>query len=126
MRTVLQCNPWSILRNIQEEANQLFEPQDVKTEVQKTQKNESGFVRDWSSRVEPRVDIKELSDQFVIAADLPGVDPNDIEISIENNLLTLKGEKKGVNLQEGERDRKSTRLNSSHDNDDLVCRLLLE
>lgn len=106
MRTVIQCSPWSILRNIQEEANQWFDPS-RNSEDETSQKCEP---RGCDSRVKegvfqtksPSVDIRELNDHFVIAADLPGVDPKDIEISIENNLLTLKGEKKTINLQEGE------------------------
>ena len=40
----------------------------------------------------PAVDIKEEEDRYVIAADLPGVDPKDIEVTLENGVLTLKGE----------------------------------
>jgi HSP20 family protein len=44
-----------------------------------------------SSRWLPAVDIKEEADKFILAIDIPGVNPNDIEISMENNVLTLKG-----------------------------------
>ena len=43
----------------------------------------------------PRVDIKEEKDRFVIEADIPGVDPNEIDISMEKGVLTIKGERKG-------------------------------
>ena len=39
----------------------------------------------------PRVDIKEEAEQFIINADLPGINPKEIEISMENNVLTIKG-----------------------------------
>lgn len=42
----------------------------------------------------PSVDIVEEDKQFVISADIPGVDPKDIEVSMENNMLTIKGERK--------------------------------
>ncbi|ODT72452.1 MAG: heat-shock protein Hsp20, partial [Nitrosomonadales bacterium SCN 54-20] len=42
----------------------------------------------------PAVDIKEEADKFVLQADLPGVKPEDIEISMEESVLTIKGEKK--------------------------------
>jgi HSP20 family protein len=45
---------------------------------------------DWS----PVVDIKENEDNFVIYADLPGVSKEDIEIAMESNVLTIKGERK--------------------------------
>lgn len=44
----------------------------------------------WS----PAVDIREEEDRFVLHADVPGVDPNDIEITMEGGVLTIKGERK--------------------------------
>ena len=45
---------------------------------------------DWA----PAVDIKEEAERFVIHADVPGVDPKDIEISMEDGVLSLSGERK--------------------------------
>ena len=45
---------------------------------------------DWT----PSVDIKEEAERFVIHADVPGVDPKDIEISMEDGVLSLSGERK--------------------------------
>ncbi|MGD9591749.1 MAG: Hsp20/alpha crystallin family protein [Candidatus Berkiella sp.] len=42
----------------------------------------------------PHVDIKEETNEFVVFADIPGVDPKDIQIDMEGNTLTVKGEKK--------------------------------
>jgi HSP20 family protein len=42
----------------------------------------------------PRVDIKEEADRFVIFADLPGVDPQEVEVLMDKGLLTIKGERK--------------------------------
>jgi HSP20 family protein len=44
----------------------------------------------------PAVDIKEETQQFVIEADIPGVEPKDIEISMENGVLTLKGDRQSI------------------------------
>ncbi|KTC72427.1 heat shock protein, Hsp20 family [Legionella birminghamensis] len=41
----------------------------------------------------PAVDIKEEKDRFVVIADIPGVKSEDIHISLENNLLTIQGER---------------------------------
>lgn len=41
----------------------------------------------------PAVDIKEHDNNFVIYADIPGVDPKDIEIQLEDAVLTIKGER---------------------------------
>jgi HSP20 family protein len=42
----------------------------------------------------PRVDVVENDDSFSIHADVPGIDKNDISISVENRVLTISGEKK--------------------------------
>ena len=39
----------------------------------------------------PRVDIKEENDRFVILADIPGIDPNDIEVNMDKGVLSIKG-----------------------------------
>jgi HSP20 family protein len=51
------------------------------------------FVR---SAEAPAVDMVEQTDGFVIYVDLPGVDKKDLELNVENNVLSLKGEKKEV------------------------------
>lgn len=42
----------------------------------------------------PRVDINETKNEFLISAELPGVNEKDIQVTIENKTLTLKGDKK--------------------------------
>jgi HSP20 family protein len=48
----------------------------------------------------PAVDIKENDDHFMIVADIPGVDPEDIEVQMENGLLTIKGERETEKTEE--------------------------
>ena len=43
----------------------------------------------------PRVDIKEEAERFVIYADLPGVDPQAIEVQMDNGVLSIRGERSG-------------------------------
>ena len=42
----------------------------------------------------PAVDIYEKDGNIVLKAELPGVDPKDVDVRVENNLLTLRGERK--------------------------------
>ncbi len=42
----------------------------------------------------PRVDVYENKDNFVVKAELPGIDPKDLEVRIEDETLYLKGERK--------------------------------
>ena len=42
----------------------------------------------------PRVDIYDTKDAFMIKAELPGIDKNDIKVDVDGRLLTLRGERK--------------------------------
>ena len=54
-------------------------------------------TRTWS----PRIDMEETDKEILVRADLPGVDPNAIEISVENGVLTIRGEKKDEMEEKG-------------------------
>jgi HSP20 family protein len=49
----------------------------------------------------PVVDILEEANQYVVRAELPGVDKNDVKITVESNHLTIRGEKKQEEEKEG-------------------------
>jgi len=49
----------------------------------------------------PRVDITETENGFEIRAELPGVSENDINVSVTDNLLTIKGKKRQAEETEG-------------------------
>ncbi len=46
-----------------------------------------------TSQWSPAVDIREEAQRFVILADIPGVDPKEIEIHMDKGILTIKGER---------------------------------
>ena len=50
----------------------------------------------------PAVDIFEEQERFIVRADLPGVDPDDIEVNMENGVLTVSGERKNEERSEFE------------------------
>ena len=62
----------------------------LQKELERSAAEGSTATAEWA----PAVDIKEEKDKFVIHADIPGVKPEDIDISMENGVLTIKGEKK--------------------------------
>jgi HSP20 family protein len=50
------------------------------------------FRQDWA--MTPPVDVEETSDGYVFRADLPGIDPKDVKITVHGDTLTLRGERK--------------------------------
>jgi len=42
----------------------------------------------------PRVDLADENGHFVLTAELPGIEPEDVDIEVEGNVLTIRGEKK--------------------------------
>ncbi len=59
----------------------------------------------------PAVDIAEKDDHFLIEADVPGVEPKEIEVSMENGFLTVKGERSNESKDEQDG---YTRVERSH------------
>ena len=49
-------------------------------------------VTDWV----PQVDIKENESGYSVLADIPGIKPSDVEITLHNNVLTIRGERNEV------------------------------
>jgi len=55
----------------------------------------------WSqARLFPLVNVKELPDSYLVTAEIPGMKKEDLEINIEGDTLTLKGERKPVDVGE--------------------------
>ena len=79
-------DPWALLNQVQKEMNKMFESRFG--ELQPGD-NSSVVTSSWT----PAVDIKEDEKQFVLYADLPGIDPKNIEITMEQGVLTIKGER---------------------------------
>ena len=55
-----------------------------------------GEMADWR----PAVDVRENDDTFEVIADLPGVNPNDIEVEFDNHMLTIRGQRRDEHREE--------------------------
>jgi len=77
-------DPFRELRSLQDEVNRLFS----------SSFNRGGDNELMRGAWSPSVDIYENKDQIVLEAELPGMKPEDVNISIENNVLTIHGERK--------------------------------
>lgn len=76
-------NPWSLFDQLQNEMNRARSYKETPDQQNETTNS------DWA----PAVDIKEEDNQYLLLADIPGVEPKDIEIQMENGVLTIKGER---------------------------------
>lgn len=85
---------------LQEEFRQLFERFLEASPFDQRDTDDSSVV---TSQWVPRVDVKEEKDRFVLYADLPGIDPDDIEVSMDKGILTIKGERSSETTQETDR-----------------------
>lgn len=83
--SIVRYDPFRDLRTLQEEVNRLFS-----TNLTRTFGDEGIGRGAWS----PSVDIYENKDQIVLEAELPGMKQEDFDLSIENNVITLRGERK--------------------------------
>lgn len=85
--SLVNYEPWGLLDRFQQQLNQLGYTDKSLTD------SDNDYSNIVTSHWRPAVDIKEKDDRFLITADLPGVDPKDIEITMDNGVLTIKGER---------------------------------
>jgi HSP20 family protein len=52
--------------------------------------------------IAPRMDVSETENEYVVTAELPGIDEKDIEVTMSDDMLTIKGEKKTEEKKEDE------------------------
>lgn len=73
--------PWTVLSQLQRHLNQYFDGDGVESS------GSSAATADWI----PPADVEEYQDRFVLKIDIPGVDPNAVEITLEQSVLTVSG-----------------------------------
>lgn len=90
MRTTIY-EPFSTIRRLQDEMNRAFGGGALNSDD-----NSTSVVSHWV----PAVDIHEEPERYVISADVPGVDPESIDVSMENGVLTISGERRSERSEE--------------------------
>ena len=50
----------------------------------------------------PKIDVKRSGDDVVVRAELPGIDPADVDVEVTDGVLTIRGERRQEEKQEGE------------------------
>lgn len=97
---IVRYRQWPGQSSLQNEFRQMFERLFEGNVFDQGESDDSSVV---TSQWVPRVDIKEENDRFVLFADLPGIDPDDIEVSMDKGILTIKGERKSDTSEQTDR-----------------------
>ena len=82
MNSLVRQDPWSLMPRLQDDINKLFGT------MQQTDSSSSATAT-WI----PAVDIHEYADRFELYVDIPGVNPSSVELTLEDGVLTLSGER---------------------------------
>jgi HSP20 family protein len=80
---IARFEPWTFVDLLRRDLDRLADPR-------RTAGNDHDSVADWI----PAVDIFEEKDRYVVRADVPGVEPEDINVSMDNGVLNLAGERR--------------------------------
>lgn len=75
----LRYEPWNVVSQLQNEINRVF--------GNLNDGDSNSATAEWS----PAVDIVEYSDRFQLLLDVPGVEPKDVEITLDNGVLSVSG-----------------------------------
>ena len=86
---IVRWEPFRDMIGIQERMNRLFD-EAFRGAPRAGAEDDWALGGSWA----PAVDIYEQGGDIVLKAELPGVDPKDADIRVENNTLTLRGERK--------------------------------
>jgi HSP20 family protein len=81
---VIRYEPWGFVTRLQRDLDRLLGATTASAD------ESTDATSDWL----PAVDIKEEANRFVIHADVPGVEPKDIDVTLENGLLTIRGQRR--------------------------------
>ena len=90
---IVSYQPWSLLNKFQNDLNRLYEDGFGSTRP---------VVRTRTNGWTPAVDIREEAHEYVIFADVPGTKAEDIEVTLDEGVLTIKGERAKESADEGE------------------------
>jgi HSP20 family protein len=91
--SIIRYDPFRDLRSLQDEVNRLFS-----TNLSRSFGDEGIARGAWT----PNVDIYENKDQIVLEAELPGMAREDFDLSVENNVIMLRGERRFEKKDEGD------------------------
>jgi HSP20 family protein len=83
MNSITRWDPFRNVSSLQEQVNRLFESS-------LPNRSDNSTLTTWA----PAVDIYETENELVLQADLPDINEKDLDVRVEHNVLTIRGERK--------------------------------
>jgi len=99
---LMKWDPFRELEDVSNRLNRVFG-----RPLARMEPNEMFTVADWM----PSADISETDTAYLIKAEIPGVNKEDVKVTIENGMLTIQGERK---MEKEEKDKKFHRIERSY------------
>ena len=94
MSTIVRWDPFKEVATLQDRMNRVFGEAWGRTH----RPDEDYISGSWM----PAVDVRESKDALEISTELPGIEPKEVEVCVENGVLTLKGSRQFEKATEGE------------------------
>ena len=98
MARITRWEPMQDLLELRDEMNRALEGRPLRARLRRYSGEEEGMRGAWL----PPVDIRETKDAIEIMAELPGVDAENVDVSVEGNVLTIRGERRQEQVREDE------------------------
>jgi HSP20 family protein len=96
MATMMRWDPFQDLRDAQEEMAQVSQVSQMSQMLARAlglHGQQQGSGRATAAAWAPALDISERKDAYLVTVELPGVEADDLEITLEDGLLTIQGER---------------------------------
>jgi len=93
MATMTRWDPFQDLRNAQDEMAQMTPMTPMLAHALGLHAQQQGAAASGTLAWAPALDISERKDAYLVTVELPGVEPDDLEITLEDGLLTIQGER---------------------------------
>lgn len=93
--TLVRWDPFRELEEVSDRLNRMF----ARPAAARTNGKETMIVADWA----PSVDISETEGEYQIKAEIPDVKKEDVEVTVEDGVLTIQGERKHEKEEKGKK-----------------------
>jgi HSP20 family protein len=93
MATMMRWDPFQDLRDAQEEMAQMAQMSQMLAHALGLHGQHQGSGRATATAWAPALDISERKDAYLVTVELPGVEADDLDITMEDGLLTIQGER---------------------------------